>query len=129
MIGIQAARFFNNDMSWDILTPLQPLPEIPVASLEQDVSGPRFLSRQEARKLKDLCYMDRLNEEWDPNTEIEQILRYRHRKYRRRTPGTGNYGPFAAYVTTRRIRSFVKFFNGVKQWIPMEAARNDNPIH
>ena len=72
--------------------------------------------------------MDRLNEEWDSNTEIEQIIRHRHIKYRRRTPGTGNYGPFAAYVTTRRIRLFVKFFNGVKQWIPMEAARNDNPI-
>jgi hypothetical protein len=51
MIGLQAARFFNNYMSWDNLTPLEPLLEIRVVSLEQDVSGPRFLSRQEAPKL------------------------------------------------------------------------------
>jgi hypothetical protein len=37
------------------------------------------------------------------------------------------YGPDGPLVTTKKIRLFVQFFSGVKQWVPMEAARNDNP--
>jgi hypothetical protein len=69
-----------------------------------------------------------MNEEWDPDNEIEKILRHRHTRYVRRPPGKDTYGPNALQVTTKKIRLLVRFFRGTKQWIPVEAARNDNPL-
>jgi hypothetical protein len=65
MLGLQLGRFIKTDTSWNNLIPLKPLPER--VYLEQDVSQSSFLSRPEIRKLKELSYLDRLNEEWDPS--------------------------------------------------------------
>jgi hypothetical protein len=75
-LDCKIGQFFKTDASWDNLLPLKPLPE--TVYLEQDVFQPTFLSRQELRKLKELSYIDKMNEEWDPENEIEKILRHRH---------------------------------------------------
>jgi hypothetical protein len=62
----------STDTSWNNLIPLKPLPE--TVYLEQDVSQPTFLSRQELRKLKELCYIDKMNEEWDPEKESRRYF-------------------------------------------------------
>jgi hypothetical protein len=127
-IGKRIGKFFDNDGSLNQLRPLKSLPTTKSTVLEQDVSGPIEQSPEEIRRLRDLIYMDKLNEEWDPNMEIEQILRHRKVKYLRRKPGRDNYGPFSEKVTTRRMRVYARFFSGEKQWIPLESARNDNPF-
>jgi hypothetical protein len=94
ILGLQLGQFLNTDNSWNSLIPLKPLPE--TVYLEQDVSQPTFLSRQELstflsrqelHKLKELCFIDKMNEERDPDNEIEKILRHRHTRYVRRPPG------------------------------------------
>jgi hypothetical protein len=86
-----------------------------------------FLTRAEVAKMRELYYLDRLNEEWDPHTEIEAVLRHRHINYARRTPGKHTYNSSVSLVTTKGVRLLVKFFSGLKSWVPMEAARSDNP--
>jgi hypothetical protein len=126
-IGLQIGRFFCTDPIWDTLSPLKPLPEKLLVPLEQDMTSSSFLTRAEVEKMRELYYLDRLNEEWDPHTEIEAVLRHRHINYARRKPGKHTYNPSVSLVTTKGIRLLVRFFSGLKSWIPMEAARSDNP--
>jgi hypothetical protein len=126
-IGIQLGRMFSNDRAWDNLNPIKPLPNMMHIPLEQDMTSSSFLSRPEINKLRELHYLDSLNHEWDPHTEIEVVLHHRHINYARRRPGKYSYQPNVPLVTTKGVRLLVKFFSGDKAWVPMEAARSDNP--
>jgi hypothetical protein len=81
----------------------------------------------ELAKLKEMRYLDSMNEPWDPHTSIERILAHRHTRYCRRVPGKHSYSPNVPCITTKGVRIKVGFFNGDTGWIPMEVARVDNP--
>jgi hypothetical protein len=125
-IGLQIGRFFCTDPNWDTLSPLKLLPEKLLVPLEHHMTSSNFLTRAEVAKMREFYYLDRLNEEWDPHTEIEAILRHRHINYARRTPGKHTYNQSVSLGTTKGVRLLVRFFSGLKSWIPMEAARIDN---
>jgi hypothetical protein len=126
-IGLNIGRFFYNDQHWNALTPLKPLPPTMVP-LEQDMTQSSFLSRPEINKLREMYYLDTLNEEWDPHTEIECILKHRHINYARRRPGKHSYNPSVSLITRSGVRLLVKLFDGTRAWIPMEAAQGGQPV-
>jgi hypothetical protein len=73
----------------------------------------------------ELTFLDRMNEEWDPHTEVEVVLRHRHINYARRNPGKFTYNPNVPLVTSKGVRLFYcQYFSGVKSWVPREAVRH-----
>jgi hypothetical protein len=65
--------------------------------------------------------------DWDPDADVEKVIKHQHSNYVRRIPGKHSYHVGIPPVTTEGVRVFVKFFSGAKRWIAMEAARGDNP--
>jgi hypothetical protein len=86
-----------------------------------------FLSPLEIAKLKEMRYLDAMNEPWDPHTSIERSLAHRHTRYCQRVTGKHSYSPHVPCITTKGVRMKVGFFNGDTGWIPMEVARVDKP--
>jgi hypothetical protein len=56
------------------------------------------------------------------------VLRHRHTHYGRRSPGKHSYKLGTPIISKNDVRLEVKFFRGDKDWIPIEAARSDNPL-
>jgi hypothetical protein len=127
-IGIQIGRMFSTDQTWDNLQPLKHLPEVVRIPLEQDMTSSSYLSHPEINKLKELYYLDSFDSDWDPCTEIEVVLRHRHTHYGRRSPGKHSYKLGTPIISKKDVRLEVQFFSGDKCWIPIEAARSDNPL-
>jgi hypothetical protein len=110
------------------MTTLQELPGTKGIVLEQNFTSSNFLSKPEVTKLRELYLADSFTLEWEPETEIEKVIKHRHTKYVRRIPGKHTYNAGVYPVTTKGVRVFVQFFSGDRRWIAMEAARGDNPI-
>jgi hypothetical protein len=68
-IGVQLGRMFSSDQSWNNLCPLKTLPNA-LVTLEQDVKSSSHLSRPEITKLRELHFLDSMNNaDWDPHRE------------------------------------------------------------
>jgi hypothetical protein len=130
MVGLQCGRMIHTDPIWDALLPLNPLPKYQGVALEQDMTSSSFLTQPEINRMRELYYLDSFpfDEDWDPETEIEAIMRHRHVRYARRIPGKNTYRSDIAPVTTKGVRLLVKFFSGNRAWVPMESVRSDNPL-
>jgi hypothetical protein len=130
MVGLQCGRMIHTDPIWDALLPLNPLPKYQGVALEQDMTSSSFLTQPEINRMRELYYLDSFpfDEDWDPETEIEAIMRHRHVRYARRIPGKNTYRSDIAPVTTKGVRLLVKFFSGDRAWVPMKSARSDNPL-
>jgi hypothetical protein len=127
-VGVQLGRMLSTAPSYESLVPLQPLPSLTAIPLEQDMTTSSFLTPPEFSKLRELYYLDSINDPWDPHTAIELILKHRHTRYCRRAPGKHSYSPSVPCITTKGVRIMVQFFDGTTGWIPLEVARVDNPI-
>jgi hypothetical protein len=121
-VGLRIGKLFHTGSIWDVLSPDKELP--------QDMTSSSFLTQPEINKMRELYYLDSFafDEDWDPETEIEAIMRHRHVRYARRIPGKNTYRSDIAPVTTKGVRLLVKFFSGDRAWVPMESARSDNPL-
>ena len=126
--GLGLGTLFYTDKEWDNLKVLKALPDKPAVTLEQDVTPTCALTPKEVRRLMEVTFLDQMNDDWDPETHIEAILEHRHVNYARRRPGPLSYNSNVPLVTARGVCIKVRYFSGKKSWIPMEAARNDNPI-
>jgi hypothetical protein len=125
--GLQIGTMFSTGQSFDALVPLMPLPTMTKVPLEQDMTTSSFLTPPEMAKLREMRYLDAMNDPWDPHTAIERILAHRHTRYCRRIPGKHSYSPAVPCITTKGVRIKVEFFNGETGWIPLEVARVENP--
>jgi hypothetical protein len=128
MIDLQFGRFCYTQPIWNTMQTLQDLPGTNGIVLEQDFTSTNFLSKPEISKLRELYMADSFMEDWDPDTEIEKVIKHRHTRYVRRIPGKHTYSIGASPITTKGVRVFVQFFSGDRRWLAMEAARGDNPI-
>jgi hypothetical protein len=128
MVGLQCGRMIHTDPIWDALLPLNPLPRYQGVTLEQDMTPSSFPFQPTINKLRELHYLDSFHDEGDPETHIEVVIPHRLTKYARRIPGKNTYYANVAPIITPGIRLCVKFFSGKRQWVPLEAARSDNPL-
>ena len=128
MIGLQMGKFLHTDPMWNVLKPLQDLPSTHGIVLEQDMTASSTLLRHGINKMRELYVADSFADDWEPDAEVEKILKHKHTNYVRRLPGKHTYHANVPPVTTAGVRVLAKFFSGAQRWVPMEAARGDNPI-
>jgi hypothetical protein len=128
MVGLQMGKFLYSEPIGNVLTPLQNVPGAHAIILEQDMTTSSFLSRPEVNKLRELYVADSFMQEWDPDANVEKVIKHRDTRYARRSPGKHTYQPGIPPITTKGVRVLAKFFSGERRWLPMEAVRGDNPI-
>jgi hypothetical protein len=87
LVGLQRGRMIHTDSMWDTLLPLNPRPGY------QDMKSSTFLTQPEINKMRELYYIDSFSfdVDWDPETEIEAIIRHRHVRCARRLPGKNTH--------------------------------------
>ena len=74
------------------------------------IEFPHETRDQQEREL--YYYLDSFDDDWDPEIQIERIIRHRHTKYARRIPGKNTYCSSIAPVITPGVRLYVQFFSG-----------------
>jgi hypothetical protein len=96
-IGLGIRRVFHSDTDWENLNPIKFLPEENLITMEHNVTPVCALSRQKVLKLKEISFLDRMSEGWDPHPEIEAILHHRYIRHTHRIlMNPNNIGPTAA---------------------------------